>query len=92
MNCAETFQPSLPAALPANACFAIVAPAGAARLDTQGCILFIEDVNEPLYRVDRLLTQLRLAGKLEGVKGVLVGDFAGITTCLLYTSPSPRDS
>lgn len=34
MNCAETLLPSLPAALPANACFAIVAPAGAARLDT----------------------------------------------------------
>lgn len=41
-------------------------------------ILFIEDVNEPLYRVDRLLTQLRLAGKLEGVRAVLVGDFAGV--------------
>ncbi|MNJ56579.1 putative murein peptide carboxypeptidase [compost metagenome] len=54
-----------------------------AELDTQGCILFIEDVNEPLYRVDRLLTQLRLAGKLDGVNGVLVGDFAGITTAAL---------
>ncbi|MBA6144606.1 MULTISPECIES: S66 peptidase family protein [Pseudomonas] len=54
-----------------------------AELDTEGCILFIEDVNEPLYRVDRLLTQLRLAGKLVGVKGVLVGDFAGITTAAL---------
>ncbi|ANY90136.1 MULTISPECIES: S66 peptidase family protein [Pseudomonas] len=48
-------------------------------IDSQGCILFIEDVNEPLYRVDRLLTQLRLAGKLERIRGVLVGDFAGIT-------------
>ena len=54
-----------------------------AEIDTQGSILFIEDVNEPLYRVDRLLTQLRLAGKLEGVKGVLVGDFAGITVAAL---------
>ncbi|MGO0695386.1 LD-carboxypeptidase [Pseudomonas guariconensis] len=48
-------------------------------IDSRGGILFIEDVNEPLYRVDRLLTQLRLAGKLEGIRGVLVGDFAGIT-------------
>ncbi|MFJ4055596.1 LD-carboxypeptidase [Pseudomonas sp. NPDC089743] len=54
-----------------------------AQIDTNGCILFIEDVNEPLYRVDRLLTQLRLAGKLDGVKGVLVGDFAGITVAAL---------
>lgn len=41
-------------------------------------VLFIEDVNEPLYRVDRFLTHLRLAGKLLGVRGVIVGDFAGI--------------
>jgi len=41
-------------------------------------VLFIEDVNEPLYRVDRFLTHLRLAGKLRGVRGVIVGDFAGI--------------
>ena len=54
-----------------------------AEIETQGSILFIEDVNEPLYRVDRLLTQLRLAGKLEGVKGVLVGDFAGITVAAM---------
>ncbi len=49
-------------------------------IDTCGVILLIEDVNEPLYRVDRLLTHLRLAGKLEGLSGVLVGDFAGIDT------------
>ena len=47
-------------------------------LDDQGIILFIEDVNEPLYRVDRLLTHLRQAGKLGQVRGVLVGDFAGV--------------
>ena len=47
-------------------------------LDEQGIILFIEDVNEPLYRVDRLLTHLRLAGKLGQLRGVLVGDFAGV--------------
>nr|WP_314877135.1 LD-carboxypeptidase [uncultured Pseudomonas sp.] len=52
-------------------------------IDTGGAILFIEDVNEPLYRVDRLLTQLRLAGKLQGVRGVLVGDFAGITVAAM---------
>ncbi|WP_194791020.1 S66 peptidase family protein [Pseudomonas sp. UFMG81] len=54
-----------------------------AELDCEGGILFIEDVNEPLYRVDRLLTQLRLAGKLQGLRGVLVGDFAGVTVAAM---------
>ena len=48
-------------------------------LDADDVILFIEDVNEPLYRVDRMLTQLRLTGKLKKITGVLVGDFAGIS-------------
>ena len=52
-------------------------------LESEGTILFIEDVNEPLYRIDRLLTQLRLAGALKGPKGVLVGDFAGIESAAL---------
>ena len=52
-------------------------------LDSDDIILFIEDVNEPLYRVDRLLTQLRLAGKFERVRGVLVGDVAGVDAVAL---------
>jgi len=47
-------------------------------INADGIILFIEDVNEPLYRIDRLLTQLRLAGKLGRLRGVLVGDVAGV--------------
>ena len=53
-------------------------------LDDEGIILFIEDVNEPLYRVDRLLTHLRLAGKLNRLRGVLVGDFAGVDSMALH--------
>ena len=52
-------------------------------LDDEGIILFIEDVNEPLYRVDRLLTHMRLAGKLERLRGVLVGDVAGVERAAL---------
>lgn len=47
-------------------------------INTDGIILFIEDVNEPLYRIDRLLNHLRLAGKLDKLRGVLVGDVAGV--------------
>ncbi|MDO4512141.1 MAG: LD-carboxypeptidase [Bacteroidales bacterium] len=40
-----------------------------------GCILFIEDVGEEIYRVERLLHQLRLAGVLPSLKGLIVGQF-----------------
>lgn len=46
-------------------------------IETKGRLLFLEDVNEKPYRVDRMLTQLRQAGKLEGVAGVLFGDMTG---------------
>ncbi|MEX5539444.1 S66 peptidase family protein [Pseudomonas poae] len=52
-------------------------------IDAQGIILFIEDVNEPIYRIDRLLTHLRLASKLAQVAGVLVGDVAGVDSMAL---------
>jgi muramoyltetrapeptide carboxypeptidase len=42
---------------------------------TDGAILFLEEVGEAAYRVDRLLTQLRLAGVLGRVAGVAVGAF-----------------
>jgi len=41
----------------------------------EGAILFLEDVSEAPYRVDRMLTQLWLAGALEKVAGVAIGKF-----------------
>lgn len=41
--------------------------------DWSGHILFLEDVNEAVYRIDRMLTQLKLAGVLGQVAGVVVG-------------------
>ena len=43
--------------------------------DFTGSILFIEDVGEPAYKIDRMLTQMKMAGILDGVKGVLTGSF-----------------
>jgi muramoyltetrapeptide carboxypeptidase len=48
--------------------------------DTRGAILFLEDVHERPYRLDRLLTQLRLAGKLSGLAGLVFGTMAGCPT------------
>jgi len=42
-------------------------------IDTNGAILFLEDTHEELYRVDRMLTQLWLAGKLDGIAGFVFG-------------------
>jgi muramoyltetrapeptide carboxypeptidase len=41
---------------------------------TEGSILFLEDVAEKPYRIDRMLMQLRLAGKLRGVRGFVFGE------------------
>jgi muramoyltetrapeptide carboxypeptidase len=41
------------------------------------CILFLEDVGEPAYRVDRMLQQLSASGTLEGVAGLAFGRFTG---------------
>lgn len=44
-------------------------------IDTRGTILFLEDVDEPPYRIDRFLTQLEQAGKFSGVRGIILGTF-----------------
>lgn len=43
--------------------------------DLSGVILAIEDVNEPPYRIDRMLTQLSLCGALDRIAGMLTGHF-----------------
>ena len=43
------------------------------QLRTRGCIVVLEEVDEVPYRIDRLLTQLRASGSLDGVAGVAVG-------------------
>lgn len=45
--------------------------------DWEGAILFLEEVEEDIYRVDRMLTQLRLAGVLEKISGFVFGKCTG---------------
>ncbi len=42
-------------------------------IETENKILFIEDVGEQLYHLDRMMNNFRLSGKLEGLKGLVVG-------------------
>jgi muramoyltetrapeptide carboxypeptidase len=41
--------------------------------DFDGAILVVEDTNEPLYRIDRMLTQLQLSGELSGLQAIAFG-------------------
>jgi muramoyltetrapeptide carboxypeptidase len=43
--------------------------------DYRGALLVLEDVGEPAYRIDRMLTQLRMSGALAQLAGVVVGHF-----------------
>ena len=42
-------------------------------IDTNGKILFIEEVDEPVYKIDRMLTSLALAGKFSDCEGIILG-------------------
>jgi muramoyltetrapeptide carboxypeptidase len=43
-------------------------------VQTDGCILFMEDVGEKPYQIDRMLMQLKLAGKLDKIRGIIFGE------------------
>jgi muramoyltetrapeptide carboxypeptidase len=49
----------------------------------RGAILFFEEVNEPPYKIDAMLTHMALAGALRGLRGVALGDF-------IHCVPKPR--
>jgi muramoyltetrapeptide carboxypeptidase len=46
-------------------------------IETSGKILFLEDVNEKPFRIDRMLMHLLLAGKFRGVRGIIFGAMRG---------------
>lgn len=44
-------------------------------MDYKGCLLYIEDADEEPYRIDRMLTQMKMAKKFAGVAGIMLGGF-----------------
>jgi len=46
--------------------------------DLDGAMLVLEDVNEDLYRIDRMLAHLRAVGAFARLRGVLIGRFTGL--------------
>ncbi|MCM1336093.1 MAG: LD-carboxypeptidase [Candidatus Amulumruptor caecigallinarius] len=56
--------------------FDMLAPAeDASKAPAEDLILFLEDVSEPVYKTERIMYQLRLAGVLDRVKGLIIGQF-----------------
>jgi muramoyltetrapeptide carboxypeptidase len=47
-------------------------------IDTAGKILFIEDINEYLYNIDRMMIQLKRSGKLDQLAGLILGHFSDV--------------
>lgn len=49
-------------------------------VETTGKLLLLEDIGEEPYRIDGMLNQLRLAGKLCGAHGIVLGDFSEVNS------------
>jgi muramoyltetrapeptide carboxypeptidase len=77
---AECLVPGQAFGTTAGGCLALLASERGtphARKGFGGAILVLEDVNESLYSLDRLLTQLLRSGALDGVAGVVLGSWEG---------------
>ena len=59
--------------------------------DLRGAILFLEDVEEAYYRIDRMLTQLWLSGVLAGVTGVAFGKFTSCDPSAFFLQNRPLE-
>ena len=59
-----------------NLCLLAHAIGSRSEVDTRDKILFVEDIHEPYYNIDRLMVQLKRANKLKPLAGLIVGQFS----------------
>jgi muramoyltetrapeptide carboxypeptidase len=59
-------------------------------IESSGRILFLEDVNEKPFRIDRMLMHLLLAGKFRGVRGVIFGAMSGCSPAAVEEESLPQ--
>jgi muramoyltetrapeptide carboxypeptidase len=73
----ETWEPGKAEGVLAGGCLSMItASIGTPyEIETEGKILFLEDLGEQPYRLDRMITQLQLSGKLQSIKGIILGTF-----------------
>jgi muramoyltetrapeptide carboxypeptidase len=60
-------------------------------LQPKGAILFLEEVGEHVYRLDRLLSHLKLAGVLNAVAGIVIGAFSEVPDAGIEGRPTVRE-
>ena len=87
INLGEIIRPGKSEAVMMGGCLSMLVTTLATpyEINTAGKLLFLEDVGEKPYRIERMLTHLKMAGKLDGLAGVVLGDF---TEC---EGDGPRD-
>lgn len=73
----ETVRPGYTEAPMAGGCLSIVVTTLGTpyEINTTGKILFLEDIGERPYRIERMLTHLKMAGKFEEIAGLVFGSF-----------------
>ncbi|PHS15939.1 MAG: hypothetical protein COA86_13065 [Kangiella sp.] len=62
-----------------NLCLIIERLATQDQLNTDGCILFLEDVGEEIYTFERMMLHLKNSGSLDSIKGLIIGEMVDIT-------------
>jgi muramoyltetrapeptide carboxypeptidase len=73
----ETWNPGVAEGTLTGGCLSIIAASIGTpyEIETEGKVLFLEDQGEPPYRLDRMLTNLHLSGKLRALAGLVLGTF-----------------